>query len=138
MEIFSRINEFMSTYWVVSNLIIAIIMLLWKFFSERSLKADIKRHAARLDKVEKSPSSINITNIVGGNPKEAKFTGNFYIGYTYTYKNKHETIFIPEIYIEYDNGKKELLNIDGFKFPEGSGATAFISDVKVTLGKPSL
>ena len=91
-----------------------------------------------LEENAKKTPPINIINTVHGKtPPIAKFTGRLYMGYSYFWK-KHQTVFLPEIFIDYQDGRRELLDIEGFELPDeiGNSHTEFIGGLTVTLGPP--
>lgn len=131
---------------LIAGAIVGIIVALLGYLRSKTIGGKLKAQGNRLKTIERElaesrktpqpPPPVNITNTVDSPSKPiARFTGRLHFGYFY-FNRANQTVYIPEIYIEYEDGKKELLNIEGFELPKGVGVTEIIGGMTVTLGLP--
>ena len=134
-------------------LVLAVMLALWRWWMGYKLrdriaalevaKAQPAESQARdlpqasLSISQTASPTINITNIVSGNPKRAKLTGRFHIGSMF-YPNllqetMHPTFLVPEILIEQEDGTREVLNIDGYKVVDDLGLVVQ-NDIEISDG----
>ena len=107
------------------------------FFGRRywAMRADIET-------LKQRPPSINITNnIVSGQTKRARLSGQLHLGAMYypglVENVDYVTVLVPEIYIEHENGQHERLAIDGLEMQDkDAGVIQMVGGLRVALGPP--